>query len=146
MDELDFTLELNSENLNKEAEYDLYTEAEERLRTLAAAHDDMTGAAINVRRPASGESAYLHEVTVVVYSRPEHIAATEKDSSPMIALKGALDAVERQVRKRREKLKERWKQPGNLPIEQEIVETALAEGDVTEEELDEVQEELQDLN
>jgi ribosome-associated translation inhibitor RaiA len=145
MDELDFTLELNSEDLNKTAEYDLYTQAEERLRELAANHKDMTGAAINVRRPASGETAFLHEVTVVIYSRPEHIAATEKDSSPAMALKGALDAAERQIRKRREKLKERWKQPGNLPIEQEIVETQLSEGEDTEEDLDEVEDELEDV-
>jgi ribosome-associated translation inhibitor RaiA len=145
MDELDFTLELNSEDLNKTAEYDLYTQAEERLRELAANHKDMTGAAINVRRPASGETASLHEVTVVIYSRPEHIAATEKDSSPAMALKGALDAAERQIRKRREKLKERWKQPGNLPIEQEIVETQLSEGEDTEEDLDEVEDELEDV-
>jgi ribosome-associated translation inhibitor RaiA len=145
MEELDFTLELNSEDLNKTAEYDLYTQAEERLRELAANHKDMTGAAINVRRPASGETAFLHEVTVVIYSRPEHIAATEKDSSPAMALKGALDAAERQIRKRREKLKERWKQPGNLPIEQEIVETQLSEGEDTEEDLDEVEDELEDV-
>ena len=145
MDELDFTLELNSEDLNKTAEYDLYTQAEERLLELAGDHKDMTGAAINVRRPASGESAFLHEVTVVIYSRPEHIAATEKDSSPAMALKGALDAAERQVRKRREKLKERWKQPGNLPIEQEIGEAYLAEGEDTDEELDEVEDELEDV-
>jgi hypothetical protein len=62
-----------------------------------------------------------------------------------MALKGALDAVERQVRKRREKLKERWKQPGNLPVEQEIVETQLSEGEDTEEELDEVEDELEDV-
>jgi ribosome-associated translation inhibitor RaiA len=145
MEELDFTLELNSDDLNKTAEYDLYTQAEERLRELAANHTDMTGAAINVRRPASGETAFLHEVTVVIYSRPEHIAATGKDSSPEMALKGALDAAERQVRKRRKKLKERWKQPGNLPVEQEIVETQLSEGEDTEEELDEVEDELEDV-
>lgn len=145
MDELDFTLELNSEDLNKMAEYELFTQAEERLRSLAANHKDMTGAAINVRRPASGETAFLHEVTVVIYSRPEHIAATEKDSSPAMALNGALDAAERQVRKRREKLKERWKQPGNRPVEQEIVKTQLSEGEETEEDLDEIKDELEEI-
>lgn len=145
MNELDFTLELNSANLPQTAEYNLYTQAEERLHALAANHNDMTGAAINVRRPASGETAYLHEVTVVIYIRPEQIAATEKDSSPEMALKGALDAAERQVRQRRAKLKERWKRPGNLPTEQEIQETLLATGAETDEELDVMEEELEEV-
>jgi hypothetical protein len=42
-------------------------------------------------------------------------------------------------------LKERWKQPGNLPVEQEIVETQLSEGENTEEELDEVEDELEEI-
>lgn len=146
MDELDFTLELNSEDLSKTAEYNLYTQAEVRLRELAGDHRDMTGAAINVRRPASGETAYLHEVTVVIYIRPEQIAATEKDASPEIALKGALDAAERQVRKRRAKLKERWKRPSNSPTKQEIQETMLATGEATDEELDEVENKLEELS
>lgn len=135
MNELDFTLELNSEDLPKTAEYDLFAEAEERLKSLAANHTDMTGAAINLRRPASGETAFLHEVTVVIYGRPNHIAATETDATPDQALKGALDAVERQVRERRKKLKQHWKQPGNLPVEQEIGEVYAAEAELADDEL-----------
>ncbi|MEZ4592566.1 MAG: HPF/RaiA family ribosome-associated protein [Chloroflexota bacterium] len=146
MNELDFILELNSANLPKTAEYNLYTQAEARLRELAGDHRDMTGAAINVRRPASGETAYLHEVTVVIYIRPEQIAATEKDSSPEMALKGALDAAERQVRQRRAKLKERWKRPSNLPTKQEIQKTMLATGEDTDEELDKVENKLEELS
>lgn len=134
MNELAFTLELNSEDLPKTAEYELYTEAEERLRSLAANHSDMTGAAISIRRPTAGEAAFLHEVTVVVYGRPDHIAATEKEATPHQALRGALDAVERQIRERRKKLKQRWKQPGNLPVEKEIVEVVAAESQEAEDE------------
>lgn len=142
MDQVDFTLELNSDDLPKTAEYKLYTQAEERLRRLAADHQDMVGAAINVRRPASGESAFLHEVTVVIYGRPEHIAATEKNASPEQALKGALDAAERQVRQRRQKLKERWKRPGNLPIEQEIGAVYIAEEEAINEDIQEIEDQL----
>lgn len=145
MNELEFTLELNSEDLPKVTEYKLFTEAEERLKSLAANHTDMTGAAINVRRPASGETSFLYEVTVVIYSRPNHIAATEKDASPEQALKGALDAAERQIRERRDKLKQRWKQPGNLPAEQEIGEVYVAEDQATDEELDALEDELDEL-
>ncbi|MCB8983491.1 MAG: HPF/RaiA family ribosome-associated protein [Ardenticatenaceae bacterium] len=127
MNELDFTLELNSEDLNKETEYDLFTTAESFLKQLAADHDDMVGAAINIRRPAHGETTYLYEVTVVVYSRPEHIAATDKASDPQLALDNALDAAARQIRQRREKLKKRWERPGNEPVDQEVIEVMAAE-------------------
>lgn len=127
MNELDFTLELNSEHLAKETEYELFTEAETRLKELAEGHTDLTGAAINIRRPASGETPSVHKVTVVVYGRPDHIAATQKETTPQLALRAALDAAERQIRERREKLKKRWEQPGNLPVEQEIREVIEAE-------------------
>ena len=48
----------------------------------------------------------------MVYGRPDHTAATEKGDNPTIALKGALSALERQVRSRREKLGRPWQQPG----------------------------------
>lgn len=127
MNELDFTLELNSEHLTKKIEYALFAKAETKLKELARGHTDLTGAAINIREPASGETPPLHEVTVVVYSRPDHIAATQKETNPQLALSGALVAAERQIRERREKLKKRWEQPGNLPVEQEIREVIEAE-------------------
>lgn len=130
MTKLDFTLELTSEHLPEEAEYALFVEAETRLRKLADGHTDLVGAAINIQRVRFGETAVLHEVTVVVYSRPDHVAATEKDTDPRRALRGALDAVERQVRDRREKLKKRWEQPGNLPVEQEIETIQAAQSSV----------------
>lgn len=127
MNELDFTLELNSEHLSKETEYELFTETEDFLLELAANHDDLIGAAVNIRQPAHGETTYLHEVTVTVYSRPDHLAATKKEADPQLALKGALDAVARQIRERREKFKKTWEQPGNQPVEQEITEVMAAE-------------------
>jgi hypothetical protein len=47
----------------------------------------------------------------VVYVRPDNVAAVEKGGKAEEALKGALDAVERQVREYRNKLSEPWKQP-----------------------------------
>jgi ribosome-associated translation inhibitor RaiA len=41
-------------------------------------------------------------VTIVVYMGSDHIAATEKGEQFQATLNGALDAVERQVRERRE--------------------------------------------
>jgi hypothetical protein len=42
-------------------------------------------------------------------------------------LKGALSAIERQVRQRRDKLQKTWEQPGNDPVTQEVMEVMLAE-------------------
>jgi ribosome-associated translation inhibitor RaiA len=109
MEELDFTLEFNSAGVNEATETELFDQADERLRALKGDHKDMIGAAVNIREPAHGETSHLFEATVVVYIRPENIAATEKADNPTAALKGALTAVERQVREGRRKRKEAWK-------------------------------------
>lgn len=127
MDELDFTIEFNSGLENKEFEADLLAEAEGRLRDLAEGHSDIRGAAVTIRKPADTETPPLHEATVVAYVRPDNVVGKEKQESPEGALKGALDAVERQVRKKREKLGEPWKRPQNDPISQEVVDIAAVE-------------------
>ena len=126
MTELDFTIEFNSQSLNDRAEAEMFDQADSFLRELADGHSDMTGAAINVRPPSVAETP-IYEVTVVVYTRPEHIAATKKDVEPIVALNDSLNAVERQVRKKREKLRERWQQPGNDPVATEIEEIMAAD-------------------
>jgi ribosome-associated translation inhibitor RaiA len=128
MKDLDFTIELNSQGIGDQAEAEIFVEADSRLRKLSRKHNDLTGAAINVRQPAQAATPFLYEVTVVVYARPKHIAATEKDADPIMALKNSLSAVERQVWKKREKLRERWQQPGNEPVSVEI-ETLMAAGE-----------------
>ncbi|MFW6068032.1 MAG: HPF/RaiA family ribosome-associated protein [Chloroflexota bacterium] len=127
MDKLEFTIEFNSDLVNKTYEAELMEEAESRLRALAAGHSDITGAAVTIRRPAKKETPPLHEATVVTYVRPENVVGKEKQESPQGALKGALDAVERQVRKKRDKLGEPWKRPQNDPISQEVVDIAAIE-------------------
>jgi ribosome-associated translation inhibitor RaiA len=128
MDELDFTIEFNGEGLGDQAETAMFIEAEDRLRELASGHNDLIGAAINVRQPSKQtETSFIYEVTVVVYARPEHIAATKKGADPMTVLNEALSALERQVREKRDKFREHWKQPGNSPVEQEITEIIAAE-------------------
>lgn len=127
MEELDFTIEFNSQGLSDQLEAEMFAEADSRLRELAGDHNDLTGAAINVRRPAKTETSFIYEVTVVVYARPKHIAATEKEDDPVIALKNSLNAVERQVQKKREKLRERWKQPDSDPITQDVIDVLTGE-------------------
>jgi ribosome-associated translation inhibitor RaiA len=107
---------------------------------LAEGHDDLIGAAVSIEEPARGENTYLYEATVVAYTRPNNIAGTEKAEQPIQALRGALDAVERQVREKREKLRQRWEQPGNKPPEQRLEEKAAAQLAVEEELEDEDEE------
>jgi ribosome-associated translation inhibitor RaiA len=129
MNELDFTLEMNSEELDQRLENEMFAKADDFLRSLAGESNDLRGAAINIRRPAKTESAFIYEVTVAVYARPNQIAATQKEADPMIALVKALTAVERQVREKREKLSQHWKQPGQNPVEQEVLEVMAADTD-----------------
>jgi ribosome-associated translation inhibitor RaiA len=127
INELDFTLELTSRDLPKEIEDALFAEADKKLRSLAKGHKDMVGAAVTMKQPAIKETPPLFEATVVTYIRPENIAATEKADNPMMALKGALNAIERQVRKKRARLKKHWERPGNDPVSREVQELEAAE-------------------
>jgi ribosome-associated translation inhibitor RaiA len=128
MNELDFTIEFNSDIEAEDTE--LFLEADRRLRELAKDHDDLTGAAINVRQPAHGITPPLFEVTVVVYARPENIVATQKSPDLMATMKGALDAIERQTRQKRTRLREHWKRPSGHPVIKEAAEVAAAEGEI----------------
>jgi ribosome-associated translation inhibitor RaiA len=86
----------------------LQAEAESRLLALAEDHKDLVGASVTVEELTGGTTPYRYEATVVVFKRPDNVAATEKAESSEEALKGALSAVERQVRELRERLRETW--------------------------------------
>lgn len=105
----DFYVEFQSEDLPDDSA--LRAEAERHLRSLADEAHDMIGASVAIERVAHGETPYLYRARVVAYVRPENIAATEKSDSARGALKGALEAVERQVRAKRERLGKPWEQP-----------------------------------
>ncbi len=85
--------------------------AESRLRALTEGHDDVTGAAVSMSELTHEETPNYFQARVVVYVRPTNIVAIEKDQSPLTALKNAISATERQVREKREKLRQQWKQP-----------------------------------
>jgi ribosome-associated translation inhibitor RaiA len=104
-----FEFEFHSEAPDPNDE--LRLEAETRLRALAAGHEDLIGASVAVEQPVEAETLYVYRARVVAYVRPEDVVAVEKAESPMTALKGSLDAVERQIRDLRDMLRERWKQP-----------------------------------
>lgn len=114
MTQMDLPIEFKTDYTD--TDLDLYVLIEDRLNELAKGHQDITGAAATIEQPAEGrETSYVYAASIVVYTRPNPISATEKHEDPRMALKGALDAVERQVRKKREKLRnDRSKSPGDM--------------------------------
>ena len=86
-------------------------EIEQTLWDLAEDHQDMTGASITLSQPAHGETPYLFRVSIVVYMRPENAYAEEKSANLEAAIKGASEAIVRQVREERNKRGEPWKRP-----------------------------------
>lgn len=84
-------------------------ETEGRLQKLAADHTDITGASVAVEVLPAATTPYSYQARVVVYMRPNDIAAVEKQETAMGAVRGALDAVERHIREYRAKLREPWK-------------------------------------
>lgn len=105
MDKANFPVEFNNELDDvKKSENEYYTLAVDRLSDLAEGHTDISGAVVNFKQPAQGrETAPIHEVTIVVYMGTDHIVATERQEEFRATLSGALDAVERQVRERRQR-------------------------------------------
>lgn len=103
MDKANFPIEFNNEIDDvKKSENEFYTLAVDRLSKLAEGHNDISGAAVNLKQPAQGrQTSYVFEVTIIVYMGSNHIAATEIGEQFQSALDGALDAVEKQVRERR---------------------------------------------
>lgn len=114
----DFTYEFFNEvqNLGDVLNERLQTEAETRLRKLQQGHTDLIGAAVSIEQPAKAETAFLYRARVVVYIRPENLAATAQEGDPLAALKRALSQVERQVREQRDRLRQRSRQPVPLGV------------------------------
>lgn len=109
--EPDFDFEFHSE-LDHPADH-LRDLAERRLRELAAGHTDLIGANVSLEIPAENRTTtFVYRARVAAFVRPENLAADKQADSAEAALKAALDAIERQVREKRDKLREPWKQPG----------------------------------
>ena len=113
MGEMDFHIEFQSDV--KYLDDALIGEAERRLWELAEGQTDMIGAAVAVEALAGQETAHVFQARVVAYIRPDNIVAVEKGDAPETALKGTLDAVERQVREMRDRLRKPWQQPSDIP-------------------------------
>ena len=86
----------------------LRAEAERRLLALTEGHDDLIGASATMEELTGETTPHRYQATVVIFKRPDNVAATEKAETSEGALKGALSAVERQVRELRERLRKTW--------------------------------------
>jgi ribosome-associated translation inhibitor RaiA len=113
MGELDFHLEFRSEV--EPLEDALLAEADRRLRALTKGHDDMVGASVAVEELTGAETPHRYEARVVAFIKPENIVGVEKEDNVATAVKGALNAVERQVRAHRDKVRKQWQQPPRTP-------------------------------
>ena len=89
----------------------LRADALNQLLELAEGHDDIIGASVAVEELTGETTPHRYQARVVAFIRPDNIAAVEKAETARGALKGALTALERQVRSYREKLRETWKRP-----------------------------------
>jgi len=108
--ELDF--EFYSEDLpTPDLEQELWAVAWERVQDLALDHDDMIGASAAVERVEHSETPHVFLARIVAYIKPDNIVVKEKAEGPMAALQQALDQLERQVRKHREKRGQPWEKP-----------------------------------
>lgn len=105
----DFTFEFNNEvqELSNAQEEQLRQDAKTRLQQLNTDHEDIVGAAVSLELLADRETNYLFQARVVVYMRPDNTAAIAKRPDPVGAIGAALDAVERQVRKQRNQLRDK---------------------------------------
>jgi ribosome-associated translation inhibitor RaiA len=90
---------------------ELREEALERLLALAEGQDDLIGASVALEELTGGTTPYHYQARVIAFIRPDNIAAVEKAETSRGALKGALTALERQVREQRERLRKTWKRP-----------------------------------
>lgn len=83
------------------------TGIESRLRKLATRHRDISGASVAVELVSGDTRRAEYRARLVLYCKPANIAATHKSHSVFEAATEALEAVERQVRSQRERMRER---------------------------------------
>ncbi len=100
----DFPFDFEFRNQTQQPDGEFYELAFQEITSLAEGHSDIVGASVSLEELSSGETPHAYQARVVLYVRPDHIAATEVESGALEALQRALDAAVRQVREKREKL------------------------------------------
>ncbi|MXW81998.1 MAG: HPF/RaiA family ribosome-associated protein [Rhodothermaceae bacterium] len=80
---------------------------EVRLNKLAQGHRDIAGASVAVECVSGANRRAEYRVRLVVYRKPSNIAATRTQDSVRGAISEALEAVVRQIREQRERMRDR---------------------------------------
>lgn len=97
-----FAMDFHSDFEDKREEYQLYVQAENKLRKLTEGYTDIRRVAVNISRPTVEQrESGLYKVRVVAYMKPDALAAVNKGRNPTRTLKHALDSLENQVQARR---------------------------------------------
>ena len=78
-----------------------------RLRKLARGHRDISGASVAINIVSGANRHQEYRARVVLYRRPSNVVAIRKDAMVSNAVLDAVEAIERQVRDQRERLRER---------------------------------------
>ena len=84
---------------------EFYEIAYDQITDIAEGHNDIVGASVSLEELSGEETSHAYQARVVLYVRPNNISATEVKSSALDALQKALDAALKQVRDKREKLR-----------------------------------------
>lgn len=101
----EFPFDFEFLNQTNQPDAELYELAYQEITGVAEGHTDIVGASVSMDELSSGETPHAYQARVVLYVRPDHIAATEVEPSALEALQRALDATIKQVRDKRDKLR-----------------------------------------
>jgi hypothetical protein len=101
----DFPFEFEFYNETNLPDADFYDMAYDKITDVAEGHNDVTGASVSLEELSGDETPHAFQARVVLYVRPSHISSTEVLPSALDALQDALENAIRQVREKREKLK-----------------------------------------
>jgi hypothetical protein len=101
----DFPFDFEFMNETDLPDGELYELAFDQITEAAEGHSDITGASIHLEELSTDETPHAFQARVVLYVRPSNISATEVEASGEAALQEALDEAIRQVRDKRDKLR-----------------------------------------
>ncbi len=80
---------------------------EARIRKLARGYRDISGASVALECVSGANKRSEYKARLVVYCKPANIVATCTQDSIHMAVNEALDAVSRQIREQRERMRDR---------------------------------------
>jgi len=80
---------------------------ESRVHKLARGHRDISGASVALECVSGANKRAEYKARLVVYCKPANVAASRTHASVYSAVTDALDAVERQIRDQRDRMRDR---------------------------------------